>query len=57
MHEKSDIEIIKNYKGEDYTKITFRPDYKRFGLINDWMTKDIYLHLKKWVYDLAGILP
>jgi DNA topoisomerase-2 len=37
---------------ESYTKITFLPDYKRFGLKN--LTDDMESILKRRVYDIAG---
>ena len=37
---------------DSYTKITFLPDYKRFGLTN--LTKDMLSLLKRRVYDIAG---
>ena len=37
---------------ESYTKITFVPDFKRFGLKN--LTDDMVGLLKRRVYDLAG---
>jgi len=37
---------------ESYTKITFLPDYKRFGLKN--LTNDMESLLKRRVYDTAG---
>jgi len=37
---------------ESYTKITFKPDYKRFGLKN--LNKDMASLLKRRAYDLAG---
>jgi DNA topoisomerase-2 len=39
-------------KSESYTKITFIPDYKRFGLKN--LTDDMISLLKRRVYDTAG---
>ena len=42
---------ITSYKGDPYTKITFKPDYKRFGL--DGMTDDLYNIFTKRVYDCA----
>ena len=44
--------ITKNSKGEEYTRITFRPDLKRFGM--DSIDKDTASLLRKRVYDLAG---
>ena len=37
---------------ESYTKITFKPDYKRFGLKH--LSKDMIGLLKRRAYDLAG---
>ena len=37
---------------ESYTKITFKPDYKRFGLKG--LTDDMVSLLKRRVYDIAG---
>lgn len=42
------------YQGKDYTRITFKPDYSKFGIQN--LTQDIVNLFKKRVYDLAGIL-
>ena len=46
-----DKPIITSYTGEPYTKITFLPDYKRFGL--NGLTDDMYNIFKKRVYDCA----
>lgn len=46
--------ITKNSKGEEYTRITFRPDLRRFGM--DKIDDDTVALLKKRVYDLAGIV-
>ncbi|KAG0442401.1 DNA topoisomerase 2 [Dictyocoela muelleri] len=53
MSEKEDP-VIKPYIGPDYTKITFKPDFKRFGM--DGFDDDILELMYKRVYDLAGIL-
>jgi DNA topoisomerase II len=45
--------IIK-YSGKDYVKITFTPDYEKFGL--DKLTDDIKSLFQKRAYDIAGIL-
>ena len=50
MEEKLEPEITK-YSGEPYTKITFLPDYKRFGLDN--LSNDLYDIYCKRVYDCA----
>ncbi|KAL3462611.1 DNA topoisomerase [Aspergillus heterothallicus] len=39
-------------KGSDYTKVTFKPDYPKFGMDN--MDDDFEALLKRRVYDLAG---
>jgi DNA topoisomerase II len=44
-------EIMK-YKKSDFTKITFNPDLKRFGM--DCLDDEIVSLLKKRVYDLSG---
>lgn len=43
-------DVSKN--AESYTKITFKPDYKRFGLKG--LTKDMAGLMKRRAYDLAG---
>ena len=40
---------------EEYTRITFSPDLKRFGM--DSLDDDIVALMKKRVYDLAGCVP
>ena len=49
--EKKDEPSITPYKESPYTKITFLPDYKRFGLDN--LTDDLYSIFVKRVYDCA----
>ena len=44
--------ITSNSKGEEYTRITFRPDLKRFGM--DTIDDDTASLLRKRVYDMAG---
>lgn len=44
--------ITKNAKGEEWTRITFRPDLKRFGM--DSIDEDTAGLLRKRVYDMAG---
>lgn len=39
-------------KGDDYTKVTFKPDYEKFGM--DGMDDDFEALVKRRVYDLAG---
>ena len=43
---------ITAYNGDDYTKVTFRPDYKRFGM--DGMDDDFEALVKRRIYDVAG---
>jgi len=43
---------ISQYSGKDYTKVTFFPDFKRFGMTH--LDKDIVALMKKRVYDAAG---
>ena len=49
-----DAPIIEEYSGSDYTKVQFRPDYKRFQI--NKLTPDMLALLKKRVYDVAGIV-
>ena len=49
--EKKNEPSITPYKEAPYTKITFLPDYKRFGLDN--LTDDLYSIFVKRVYDCA----
>ena len=44
---------ITKCKTKPYTKITFRPDYKRYGI--EGLTPDVVSLLKKRVYDVAAI--
>ena len=50
--EKPIITDIPKTEKESYTKITFLPDYKRFGL--DGLTDDHFALFKRRVYDIAG---
>ena len=43
---------ITSYSGNDYTKVTFRPDYARFGM--DGMDDDFEALVKRRIYDIAG---
>jgi DNA topoisomerase-2 len=45
---------ITDHKGEDYTKITFKPDYAKFGM--EAMDDDIEALFKRRIYDLAGTI-
>jgi DNA topoisomerase-2 len=44
--------ITKNAKGEEYTRVTFRPELERFGM--DRIDEDTAGLLRKRVYDIAG---
>ncbi|KAG2023227.1 DNA topoisomerase II [Coprinopsis cinerea AmutBmut pab1-1] len=44
--------ITKNTRGEEYTRITFRPDLKRFGMNS--IDEDTVSLLKRRVFDMAG---
>lgn len=44
--------VITNCKNESYVKITYYPDYKRFGM--DGLDDDVVALLKKRVYDIAA---
>ena len=46
--------ITKASKAKPYTKITFKPDYKRLG-IQDGLSQDVVALLKKRVYDISAI--
>ncbi|KAI8823024.1 DNA topoisomerase, partial [Fimicolochytrium jonesii] len=54
MSNKSKPKITAAAK-HDYTKITFKPDLKKFGLKE--LDDDIIAVLTKRVYDIAGVLP
>ena len=51
MSEKTNPKIT-TYSSKPYTKITFIPDYNRFGLVG--LTENIVALLKKRVYDIAA---
>ena len=46
------IKAVKNAK--PYTKVTFKPDYTRFGAVNG-LTPDMRLLLQKRVYDISAV--
>lgn len=54
MSHQSKVEVDKSDQ-KDYTKVTFAPDFPRFGLTG--FTPDMLRVMEKRVYDLAGILP
>ena len=47
---------ITEFKGKAYTKITFLPEYSRFGMPNG-LDDDIIDLIRKRVYDIAGCSP
>lgn len=51
MQIKDSVQIT-DYKGKDYTKITYTPDLKRLGVKT--LTDDIVAVFKKRAYDVAG---
>ena len=52
MTKRGEPKITAAAKGEDYTKVTFKPDYARFGMVG--MDDDFEALVKRRVYDLAG---
>ena len=46
------LQITENKKGEEYTRITFKPDLARFGMAE--IDDDTEALLMKRVYDMAG---
>ena len=52
MGEKGEPKITSNSRGEEYTKITFKPDLAKFGMAE--IDADTAALLKKRVIDLAG---
>lgn len=54
MSNRSKPKITKSLKGRSYTKITFYPDFQKFGITK--FTDDILHLFQRRVYDLAGTL-
>ncbi|TFY62387.1 hypothetical protein EVJ58_g3889 [Rhodofomes roseus] len=52
MSKMGKAKITKNGRGEEYTRVTFKPDLKRFGM--DSIDEDTVALLKKRVHDMAG---
>jgi DNA topoisomerase-2 len=46
---------ITKCKTKPYTKITFKPDYKRLGLSEQGLSSDLLALFKKRVYDVAAV--
>lgn len=53
MEEKEEP-VIESYNNEDFTRITFKPDLKRFHMTE--LDEDIVSLMKKRVYDMCGTL-
>lgn len=53
MSKRGDPQITDNTKGDDYTRITFYPDLKKFNM--ETLDEDIVAIMAKRVYDMAGI--
>ena len=51
-HKEAEIE---QYEGEDFTRVTFEPDFRKFKMTE--LDNDIISLLKKRVYDVAGTSP
>ena len=51
-HKEAEIE---KYEGEDFTRVTFEPDFRKFKMTE--LDNDIISLLKKRVYDVAGTSP
>lgn len=47
--------VIAKGKGKPYTKVTFKPDYKRFGVVGGTLTKNMLALFKRRVYDIAAV--
>ncbi|OCH88973.1 type II DNA topoisomerase [Obba rivulosa] len=52
MSKMGKAKIAKNSRNEEYTRVTFKPDLKRFGM--DSIDEDTVALLKKRVHDLVG---
>ncbi|KAM5542176.1 hypothetical protein V8D89_004049 [Ganoderma adspersum] len=52
MSKMGKAKITKNGRGEEYTRVTFKPDLARFGM--ESIDEDTVSLLKKRVHDLAG---
>jgi len=51
--EKIDAPVITKTKSKPYTRVTFIPDYARFGITG--LSKDMMALLKKRVYDIGAV--
>lgn len=52
MSKAGKAKITKNARNEEYTRVTFKPDLKRFGM--DSIDEDTVALLKKRVFDMTG---
>ena len=52
MSKKGQAKVTSNGKGEEFTKITFKPDLAKFGMTE--MDEDLESIVKRRVYDMAG---
>ena len=52
VHDEAEIS---KYIGNDFTSITFYPEFERFQM--ESLNSDIFELLSKRVYDMAGLLP
>ena len=55
MDKRGEAEISSYKDKSNYTRITFRPDFKRFNM--EGLNNDICSLFTKRVYDMAGITP
>ena len=53
LNEICEPKITKCKGTKPYTRVIFKPDYKRFGI--EGMTSDLFSMLKKRVYDIAAV--
>lgn len=51
---KSGKTIVREAKGSDFTKVSFKPDLAKFGMTH--LTKDMAEVMAKRVYDMAGCI-
>lgn len=54
MGKKLDPTITKCKEGENWTKVTFKPDLAKFNM--DYLEEDVVALMKKRVMDIAGTL-
>lgn len=54
MTQHDEAEITK-FKEQDFTSVTFYPEFSRFKM--EQLDDDIFFLLTKRVYDMAGLMP